>query len=65
MKDDGIETSEKVAGATDTATWLSELRQQADESEKESKVTNKRRGMKDGMKLKNRRSSDPVRCCPT
>jgi hypothetical protein len=35
MKDDGSEKSEKVAGATETATWLSELRKQADEFEKE------------------------------
>jgi hypothetical protein len=34
---DGSETSEKVAGATDTATWPSELRQKVDEFEEESK----------------------------
>jgi hypothetical protein len=34
MKDDGSETSEKVAGATNTGTWLSELLKQADEFEK-------------------------------
>jgi hypothetical protein len=37
MKDAGSETSEKVVGATDTATGLSDLRKQADEFEKESK----------------------------
>jgi hypothetical protein len=31
MKYDGSETSQKVTGAIDTAAWLSELRQQADE----------------------------------
>jgi hypothetical protein len=37
MNDNGSETSEKVAGATDTATWPSELRQKVDEFEKDSK----------------------------
>jgi hypothetical protein len=37
MEDDGSERSEKVAGTTDTATRLSELRQTVDEVEKESK----------------------------
>jgi hypothetical protein len=41
MKDDGSETSEKVAGATETAIWCSEMRKQMDESEK-----NRKRGIR-------------------
>jgi hypothetical protein len=46
MKDAGSETSEKVVGATDTATGLSDLRKQADEFEKESKERIKKRGLR-------------------
>jgi hypothetical protein len=39
VKDDGSETSEEVAGATETAIWCREMQKQ--ESQKESKKRNK------------------------